>query len=124
MAFWTAERQDLLRALVADGKTSREIALGLGCSRSTVHDGSQKLGLVPHKRSTLRDAEAEPQDRDTDQLHPVKDKGERKPITFHVGSTPECADRCRLMPVCSEWCREKPSKMVGAVGIEPTTSPV
>jgi len=33
MAFWTAEREDQLRALVADGKTAREIALELGCSR-------------------------------------------------------------------------------------------
>jgi len=43
---------------------------------------------------------------------------------FHVGSTSERADWCRLVPICSECCREKPSKMVGAVGIEPTTSPV
>ena len=46
MAFWTAEREDELRALVVDGKTAREIALELGCSRSTVHDRARLLDLV------------------------------------------------------------------------------
>jgi len=46
MAFWTAEREDQFRALAAAGKTAREIALELGCSRSTVHDRARLLDLV------------------------------------------------------------------------------
>jgi hypothetical protein len=29
---------------------------------------------------------------------------------FHVGSTSERADCCRVVPVCSGWCRESPAK--------------
>jgi transposase len=46
MAFWTAEREDQFRALAVAGKTAREIALELGCSRSTVHDRARLLDLV------------------------------------------------------------------------------
>jgi len=46
MAFWTGEREDQFRALAAAGKTAREIALELGCSRSTVHDRARLLDLV------------------------------------------------------------------------------
>ena len=59
MVFWTAERGDQLRALVADGKTAREIALDLGCSRSTVHDRARLLDLV-----LPTPADPQPLDRD------------------------------------------------------------
>ena len=46
MAFWAAEREDHLRALVADGKTAREIALEIGCSRSTAGPNGPSCTLV------------------------------------------------------------------------------
>jgi hypothetical protein len=71
MGFWTAKREDQFRALVADGKTTREIALELGCSPSTVRDRARLLDLVLHipadpeqqdhdgKPKALLDADAE-----------------------------------------------------------------
>ena len=36
----------------------------------------------------------------------------------------ELAGSCCVLPCCAEMCRGDAHKMVGAVGIEPTTSPV